>query len=103
MTNDKQELIGQFHKNSIEIVKVSIQEFNGKPYVDMRIWALNKPAEQGSEVATKKGICISVELLPEMIDALEKARARIKAKSGTGPGLSQDQAERPQERQSGKD
>lgn len=73
------QIISEFNKNSIEIVKVSIQEFNGKPYVDLRIWALNKPAEPGSEVATKKGICISAELLPKMIDALQSAEDKLEA------------------------
>lgn len=76
-----QELIDQFHKNSIEIVKVVIEEFRGEPYVDMRIWILNNPAEPGSEVATKKGICLSAELLPQLIRALEKAQEKVKTGS----------------------
>lgn len=76
-----QELIDQFHKSSIEIVKISIQEFKDKPYIDMRIWVLNNPAEPGSEVATKKGICLNAELLPQLISALEKAQERVKTRS----------------------
>ena len=81
MPDDKQELIDQFHKNSIELVEINLTEWKSQLYVDIRIFALNNPAERGSEVATKKGICISVELLPRLIKALEKAQARVKAKS----------------------
>lgn len=71
------EIVKEFHKNSIEIVKVSIQEFNGNPYVDARIWILNEPGSPGSEVPTKKGICIAAELLPTLIKALQEAQDKL--------------------------
>jgi len=70
-------IISEFNKNSVEIVKVSIVEFNGSPYVDARIWFLNKPGEPGSEVATKKGICLSPDLLPKLIKALQEAQDKL--------------------------
>jgi len=71
------EIVSEFHKNSVEIVKVSIQEFNGNPYVDARIWILNNPGEPGSEVPTKKGICIAADLLPTLIKALQSAQDKL--------------------------
>ena len=66
-------LIDQFHKNSAELVEVNLTEFRGQEYVDVRIWNLPNPAEPGTEQPTKKGICISIDLLPRLIAALQKA------------------------------
>lgn len=85
MANDKQELIDQFHKNSIELIEVNLNEWRSDLYVDIRIWTLEKPSEPGNVKPSHKGICLSAELLPKLIRALEKAEARIKAKSETGP------------------
>ena len=66
-------LIAQFNKNSVEVVKISEAWFKGKRYFDIRIWTQGEnPAEPGSEQPTKKGICLSAELLPDLIQALNK-------------------------------
>ena len=71
--SEGQKLISQFHKNSIELVKINLSEWKSKLYVDVRIWVLEDPAKTGSEVPTKKGIRLSVDLLPKLIEALNKA------------------------------
>lgn len=48
MANDKQELIDQFHKNSVELVEINLNEWKTQLYVDIRIWMLEKPAEPGN-------------------------------------------------------
>ena len=78
--NETQELISQFHRNSIELVRINLSEWKSKPYVDIRIWVLEDPARPGSAVATKKGIRISADLLPQLIDALNKASRILKEK-----------------------
>ena len=66
-------LIYEFEKNSVEKVKVTEAIFKGKKYIDIRIWAQGEnPGEPGSEQPTKKGICLSAELLPDLIQALNK-------------------------------
>jgi len=67
-------LIDQFHKNSSELIEVNISEWKCQKYVDIRIWYLPNPAEPGTQQATKKGICLSAELLPKLMKALEKAK-----------------------------
>lgn len=84
MPNDKQELIEQFHKNSVELVEINLNEWKAQLYVDIRIWTLEKPSEPGNVKPSHKGICLNAELLPKLISALEKARARVKVKSETG-------------------
>ena len=69
-----QRLIAEFNKNSMEIIKVNLQEWRGKRYVDIRIWLLQDPTDKATEIATKKGITLNIELLPELIEALVKAQ-----------------------------
>lgn len=103
MANDKQELIDQFHKNSIELVEINLNEWKGELYVDVRIWMLERPQEPGSVRPSHKGIRLSAELLPKLIKGLEKAEARVKAKSGTGPESSENGIESAQDARPGKD
>ena len=85
-----QKLIDKFNKNSVEIVKVSIQEYKGKEYVDLRVWAFEKPDGSGEEKPTRKGITLNTGLLPKLIEALEKAQEE----------MAKNLHERPQERRS---
>jgi len=78
--NETQELISQFHKNSVELVKINLSKWKSKLYVDVRIWVLEDPAKPGSAVPTKKGIRLSTDLLPKLIDALGKASRILKGK-----------------------
>jgi len=76
--NETQELISQFHKTSIELVKINLREWKSKLYVDVRIWVLEDPAKPGSAVATKKGIRLSVDLLPKLIEGLNETSRILK-------------------------
>jgi len=74
---NQNKMIGQFHKNSTELVEVHLTEFRGQNYVDVRIWTLPNPAEPGTQQPTKKGVCINVDLLPKLIEALQKAETAL--------------------------
>jgi len=78
----KQTLIGSFNKNSMEIVKVYIQTWKARDYVDIRVWYLEDPASPGAEKPSHKGLTLSVELLPKLRQVLQKAEAAIQE----GPG-----------------
>jgi len=93
MANDKQELIDQFHKNSIELVEINLNEWKYQLYVDIRIWTLEKPSH--------KGLTLNVDLLPRLIRALEKAQARVKAKAETGSEPGEKMHKKPPEARSG--
>jgi hypothetical protein len=71
--SEGQKLISQFHKTSIELVKINLSEWKSKLYVDVRVWVLEEPTKPGSAVPTKKGIRLSVDLLPKLVEALNKA------------------------------
>jgi len=74
---DKQKLIDQFYKNSLELVRIQLTEWKDQLYVDIRIWVLEDPAKPGSAVATKKGIRIAADLLPKLTEALKKAEGAL--------------------------
>lgn len=101
MAKDKQELIDQFHKNSIELVEINLNEWKSQLYVDIRIWTLEKANEPGNVKPSHKGICLSVELLPKLIRALEKAQARVKAKAEIGSESGQNGSQIAIEKRSG--
>jgi len=72
-----QKLIDQFDKNGLEKIKVHLQEWKGEKYVDVRVWILPDAGEEGAEIATKKGLTLHVELIPDLIEALKKARESL--------------------------
>ena len=72
-----QKLIDQFDKNVLEKIKVHLQEWKGEKYVDVRVWILPDAGEEGAEIATKKGLTLHVELIPDLIEALKKARESL--------------------------
>jgi len=78
---EKQKLIDSFNKNSMEIVKVQVQDWKYVTYVDIRSWLLPNPQENGSELPTHKGLTLRAELLPELIRSLEKAQKEIEKRS----------------------
>jgi len=77
---EKQRLIDSFNKNSVEIVKVHVQEWKAQEYIDIRVWYLKHPGEIGAEKPTHKGITLNIELLPDLIQALQKAQETTEKK-----------------------
>lgn len=78
-------IISSFSKNALEEVRAQVINYKGYDLIDLRVWALKKDGE--GVVATRKGITISIELLPELkkaVLALDKALTGKKAvKSNT--------------------
>jgi len=70
---ERQRLIHEFDKTSLEVVKVSLQGYKSQTYVDLRVWLKEDPREE-AKTPTKKGLTLNVELLPELIKSLQKAR-----------------------------
>ena len=66
-------------KNALEEIRVGLSEFNGHQLINIRVWT--EPRNGGSErIPTKAGIACRVALLPEIIDALQQAEARARAR-----------------------
>jgi len=71
---EKQRFITEFEKNSLEKVKIHLQQWKNQNYIDVRVFYLD---EEKTENPTKKGICLKVELLPQFTQALQQAEAVI--------------------------
>jgi hypothetical protein len=76
------ELISSFEKNALEEVRVSLTEYRGRQLIDLRVYYITA---EGEPRPTKKGVAISVELYPELKEALAKLDQTLKDK-----GLLQD-------------
>ena len=68
---DEEIVVGSFPKNNREEVRVSLSKFKGYDLVGVRQWFRN---ENDEPRPSKSGITIRVDLLPELLDLIEKAR-----------------------------
>ena len=59
-----------FVKNSREAVRITPSRFQGYDLIDIRIFAKNK---QGEIVATRKGVSLNVDQIPDLVECLEWA------------------------------
>ena len=71
--------LATIRKNALEEIRVGLSEFNGHDLLNIRIWT--DPRNGGSErIPTKAGIACRVALLPEIIEALQRAEAQARAR-----------------------
>lgn len=72
------QLIATIEKNADEEIRVSLREYKGHPYIDIRLYW--KPPE-GEPGPTKKGVTLNPELFPGLkkaMGALEAALVKAK-------------------------
>lgn len=72
-------LIGTIPKNTLEQIRVGIEEYKGYHLLDIRVYFI---ADDDEPRPTKKGISINLELFDEFYDLVKKAAkeiARVKA------------------------
>lgn len=55
-------------------LRVSLKEYQGKPWVDVRIW---QAAEGEKTIPTKKGVGIRTRELPDVVEALVAAMQEL--------------------------
>ncbi len=68
-----EKIIDKFGKNEMEEIRVALQEYKGANLIDIRVWFKNG----GRWIRTKKGITLSIRLLPELKEAISKAEKVI--------------------------
>jgi len=73
--SDSGELIHAFEKNSGEEVRVSLTTYKGRQYLDIRAYY---QGDDGQRHPGKKGITLSLDLLPELETGLSKLRKQKK-------------------------
>lgn len=62
----------EFIKNGSEVVRATVQEYDGRAVVDLRVFAARA---SGEPVPTRKGLTISRDKLPELEAAVKALRA----------------------------
>ena len=67
--------IGEVEKNSQEIIRVTIQDYQGTELIDLRTYWQN---EEGDWLPTKKGISLTYPVTQDVIKLLEKAFKKMK-------------------------
>lgn len=71
-------VVYSFTKNTREQVRATLTEFGGHDVLDLRVWV-----GQGDEArATRKGLTVRVEDLPELRRAVEALTAAVEAEAG---------------------
>lgn len=63
-------LIGEIQKNLKERIRVSMEEYRGHKFIDLRVYF---EAESGEWKPTKKGIALNSDSIDAVIEALQKA------------------------------
>ena len=66
--------IGRFGKNSFESVRVCLTSYNDMDLIEIRIWVQDK---DDNWVRTKKGLCVSTDLIGELKDLILKAEQEL--------------------------
>ena len=87
MNEEKQTLIGEFDKNSVETVKVHLQKWGQGVYCDIRVWATPAAGDLPGLHPTKKGITLAAEQLPDLLKLLEEARRVIEKGEEPAPDV----------------
>lgn len=65
--------IHEFQKNSLEKVVVEITTFQGKGYLNIRVWYDPSRGQNLDWKPTPKGITLSVDLIPELKKSIDLA------------------------------
>jgi hypothetical protein len=69
--------IAALRKNAREDLRVQLHKFNGKNLISARVWT---EKDDGTQVPTRKGVTLRLELLPDLLKALHAAeREAVKA------------------------
>lgn len=66
-------LVETIEKSRIDELRVALSEYRDRFYIDVRLYT--ELSDSPEKVPTKRGINLRVEQLPELIEALERARA----------------------------
>jgi hypothetical protein len=69
--------VHEFEKNAAERVKIVLEEFGKSRFVDFRVYYDASDNAVPDWKPTRKGLCISVDLLEELKEGLDKATAAL--------------------------
>jgi len=67
-------LVDQFNKNASEVIRTQFITYNNRELLDIRTWVLKNGKDF---VPTRKGICLRVDQVDSLRQAIEKAAEEI--------------------------
>jgi len=67
-------LVDQFNKNASEVIRTQFITYNNRQLLDIRTWVLKNGKDF---VPTRKGICLRVDQVDSLKQAIEKAAEEI--------------------------
>lgn len=69
-----EQVYGTINRNSTEIIKIALSEFEKNRYLDLRIWySPSDGKEKDDHRPTRKGLTIKLEQLEDFKKAVDKA------------------------------
>ena len=66
--------IGEIQRTETEVVRVSMEEYKGRKYLDVRIYFAN---DEGEWKPTKKGVTVQPEKIDLFMDLIKKAKETL--------------------------
>ncbi len=69
--------IAIIEKNRREEIRVSLTAYHNRDLVDIRVFSETYTSDE--RIATRKGVCLNVTKLPDLIAALQQTEAEAKA------------------------
>lgn len=69
-------IIGEIQKTGNDKILVTVKEFKGKTYIDVRTHFEN---DEGEMIPTKKGVSLTPENVDELINLLTEAKKKLPA------------------------
>jgi hypothetical protein len=81
MSEEGRVLVGEFQKNSVETVKVFLEDGLAGFYAEIRVWATPRAGDEAGLHPTGRGFELAVELLPELRKLIDRALATAEFQS----------------------
>ena len=78
-----EKLISTFEKNATEEIRVQLREYRGHQLLDIRVFYY--PEEGGEARPTKKGVSVSVSLVPKLREAIGTAERLLQEDKQEAP------------------
>jgi len=66
--------VGEIQKNTLDVIRIQKTKYKGHDLVDVRVYVEDK---NGEKIPTRKGITFKVDLLDEVISALEEIKEGV--------------------------
>lgn len=71
-------IVAEIRKNTREVIRVQLQEFQGRPIASIRVWF---EAADGSYRPGKDGLNFKVELLQDLAEGIQAAADAVAAQA----------------------